>query len=461
MSDTLSQVQNDLEMDTGPTGLGYDYYDIVIVYAKEDQDDVEGRFIPWIRNIQRNNHLNDARIHLYDDGDMPQDDYDCVDHFAQRAMHILLYLTDNFSTDKILPFITQETFWKTRMNAGTDPNLTDKEQSLFQGRHHEHTFKDLIMRVTKQNRYAVRPVHTKKMSERKYKIPTGLSSARGIEFNGKLDSSQTQAPMLRLIEEAINQRKQREKIMKPYEPRDRREMPPRSHNPSQHHTQSVESLKTPSQHRTLSEITPSFTASNLPPTGINSSVQPLDNDTDGDKSLSVDSGTGSFVSSELNGHSNRNDVGEGAIGGSDSDLSMDGLSSIASGGDTNTPTAGALATENNLNVGGGQTAFASVNETRPKFPAERRDELLREGNMGSNALVKNNTFLTRPGAYNMPPSLPVVDNSGQGNNIQSVVVYIVISVSYFQIFNKLFHNNRYSNKPEIGAHPHIYQELVI
>jgi len=162
------------------------YLDVAVVYAKEDYDEVDQSFLPWLKHTCRNLR-EEPRIVLYDDESLPPHNMECIEYIIERSMRIFIYLTSNFNKERQMKFLTQESVSNTRL------------ANSFAVEHY----------VMSQKRWAVRPVHTKSDDSRNYKTPIGLSAVNGIDFYHR-DRLHTQKKAIRLIEDAISDRKTRE-----------------------------------------------------------------------------------------------------------------------------------------------------------------------------------------------------------------------------------------------------------
>lgn len=143
-----------------------DLIHIVFVRAKEDFESFDV-FLKWFKEILLTVENGDTVTYETHDSELfPGTHDDNVHDICERAMFIVPFLSKFFCTDKALRFFTSEAIGKTRLDQ------TCSKGAL------ENTLK-------KQKRYAVRPIHTADPRNGTYRIPTGLTMMKGIEFYSK------------------------------------------------------------------------------------------------------------------------------------------------------------------------------------------------------------------------------------------------------------------------------------
>ncbi|XP_021349158.1 uncharacterized protein LOC110447644 [Mizuhopecten yessoensis] len=90
--------------------------DVAVIYAKEDYDQVETEFVPWLKEKAMKFNLVGARIHLYDDSDVCSEAnvFSQTMNVTTKCMKILAFITDKFMKDKILTGVLEELIMMTR-----------------------------------------------------------------------------------------------------------------------------------------------------------------------------------------------------------------------------------------------------------------------------------------------------------------------------------------------------------
>lgn len=165
----------------------------VFVHAKEDYDNFMD-FIGWFEAIYIENGLT-VRFETHDSELFPSPYDEKVHDISERAIFILPFLSPFFCSDKLLKFFTSEAIGKTRLDQ------TCPKGAL------ENTIK-------KQKRYAVRPIHTADPCSGTYRIPTGLTMMRGIEFYLKDKHARyVKDQVIRIVKEAIKKYEERKRAM--------------------------------------------------------------------------------------------------------------------------------------------------------------------------------------------------------------------------------------------------------
>ena len=148
-------------------GKSNDLFDFIIVYAKDDYDDVS-QCKEWMERVLRADKVTDIRIELYDSEEFPPNDISNVDDIITRGMRVLLYLTRNFCTQKNLDFFSESGIYKTRIELL--PKRTELEKKRAE-----------VMK------YCLRPIHTVPERSRRnvYKSPPGIGQIHGVCYFDK------------------------------------------------------------------------------------------------------------------------------------------------------------------------------------------------------------------------------------------------------------------------------------
>lgn len=172
-----------------------DLIHFVFVYADEDYCKFM-EFTKWFETIKSTinnghtvtciNHESEQFPYKYDDN---------IHDICERAIFILLFLSQSFCTDKVLRFVTSEAIGKTRLDK------TFAKGSL------ENIFKN-------QKNDAVRPIHTEHCDKRTYRTPVGFSMMPGIQYyDEKKDLEYVKYQVREMIEESIRRFEKRKTAM--------------------------------------------------------------------------------------------------------------------------------------------------------------------------------------------------------------------------------------------------------
>ncbi|XP_021347674.1 uncharacterized protein LOC110446710, partial [Mizuhopecten yessoensis] len=134
--------------------------DVAVIYAKEDYDQVEDKFVPWLKRMAWKTNLVDARIHLYDDPKVSSEAnvFSQTKNVTAKCMKIFVFITDNLMEDKILKGVVDEMTFLTRF-------ITEDEAkqhiSKISEKLHPVCAKYLSECVQRQKENALIPVQTK------------------------------------------------------------------------------------------------------------------------------------------------------------------------------------------------------------------------------------------------------------------------------------------------------------
>lgn len=143
-----------------------DLIHIVFVRAKEDFEPFDV-FLKWFKDILLTVENGETvKYETHDSELFPGTHDDNIHDICERAMFIVPFLSKVFCTDKALRFFTSEAIGKTRL-----------DQTCTKGQ--------LEKTLKRQKKYAVRPIHTADPRSGTYRIPTGLTMMKGIEFYSK------------------------------------------------------------------------------------------------------------------------------------------------------------------------------------------------------------------------------------------------------------------------------------
>lgn len=143
-----------------------DLIHIVFVRAKEDYDTFDG-FLKWFTDILLTvENCKTVKYETHDSELFPGTHDDNIHDICERAILIVPFLSKFFCTDKALRFFTSEAIGKTRLDQTFPKGALEKK-------------------IKQQKKYAVRPIHTADPRSGTYRIPTGLTMMKGIEYYSK------------------------------------------------------------------------------------------------------------------------------------------------------------------------------------------------------------------------------------------------------------------------------------
>lgn len=168
---------------------------LVFVYAKGDYETFSS-FLELVKDILGTIENGDTVTYETHDSELfPGQHDDNVHDICERAMFILPFLSPSFCCDRMLRFFTSEAIGRTRLDS------TCPEGEL------ENTIK-------KQKKYAVRPIHSADPQSGTYRIPTGLTMTKSIDFYSKdKHMGYVRNQVIGIIKEAIRKFDERKAAM--------------------------------------------------------------------------------------------------------------------------------------------------------------------------------------------------------------------------------------------------------
>ena len=156
-----------------PQDSATNLFDIIIVYANEDYDEV-CQCKRWMEEILSGDNVTGVKIELYDSEVFMQSYISNVGDVIDRGMLVLLYLTSNFCNDRRLDFFSSEGVFKTRIEEyPTDTVLEKKRDEV--------------------RRWCLRPIHTVAETKEKprrsvYITPSGIGQMYSIDYFSKYEN---------------------------------------------------------------------------------------------------------------------------------------------------------------------------------------------------------------------------------------------------------------------------------
>ncbi|XP_022297552.2 uncharacterized protein LOC111106952 isoform X3 [Crassostrea virginica] len=170
-----------------------DLIHFVFVFAHEDWTKFN-EFYTWFKGIVSTLPNGDqVKMEKYDSQVFPPTHDENVHDICERAMFILPFLSQNFCTNNHLRFFLSEGIGSTRL----DPTKVSCNVSVI---------------VKNQKKYAIRPVFTADPRCGAYRIPTGLSMIRGIDYFNKEKEYVTDR-VVGMINEAMREFNERKDAM--------------------------------------------------------------------------------------------------------------------------------------------------------------------------------------------------------------------------------------------------------
>ncbi|KAL4225828.1 hypothetical protein ACF0H5_013817 [Mactra antiquata] len=160
------------------------FFDAAVVYDERDFNEAV-KFRDQIMSVLKPQFGDDLRIELFDSESFAQSKIMVVKDVIDRCSVVLLYLTPNFDSPELNLFV-EESIAITRLGY-------NKPKSGL---------------LDHQSKWVLKPVQTEPLHNRRYSVPMGLSSLKGINWYDK--SSYTLHQIETIFKDAINVRKQRE-----------------------------------------------------------------------------------------------------------------------------------------------------------------------------------------------------------------------------------------------------------
>lgn len=172
-----------------------DLVHIVFVSAKEDYEQFQ-KFLQWFEQIKYTiENGRTIKIETHDSEEFPPAHDDNIHDICERAMFILPFLSKHYCSDQKLRFFTSEGIGKTRL----DPVPTIGKCSKV---------------MQKQKKYCIRPIQTADPKSGEYRVPTGLTTIRGIDYYSKdQHPGYVKKQVTGIIEEALRKFQERDGVM--------------------------------------------------------------------------------------------------------------------------------------------------------------------------------------------------------------------------------------------------------
>lgn len=143
-----------------------DLIHFVFVFAHEDWEKFH-EFYEWFKDIVSTSPYGDqVKMEKYDSHVLPPARDDNIRDVCERAIFILPFLSHHYCTNKYLTFFLTEGIGCTRLHPKC-PSIAGNVSYV----------------VEKQKKYAIRPVFTADPHSGAYRIPTGLTMIRGIDYH--------------------------------------------------------------------------------------------------------------------------------------------------------------------------------------------------------------------------------------------------------------------------------------
>lgn len=155
------------------------FFDAVIVYAKEDINEVT-HFVQYVNAVVHYHCGFVPEVELYDQGMFCSSTVSVVDDVLNRSSVVFVYLTRNINSSHLQFFIDE---------AVSVSRLGMNSSYVMAGRR------------TTDRQWALKPVHTLPKHMRDYRTPAGLVSCRGIDWFYK-DSEHTRNTVVSVMKEA-------------------------------------------------------------------------------------------------------------------------------------------------------------------------------------------------------------------------------------------------------------------